>query len=494
MQKLIKISNLNLPTIHEISLPLQIKELIKALSEETSDIYLVGGFVRDMVLRNSSYDLDFIVVNKNAVELGKELALKFDGNSFILDKITGTTRVVLKDNLTQSYTFDFTSVLESNLDADFARRDFTINALAIKLREPDTLIDKFSGLDDLTQKKVKAISLKNLLEDPLRFVRAFRFASHLQGDISPETYDFICENLTSFNDSVAAERISTELWKILDNKQCSKYIKKMAESGLLEKIIPELIPMKKVTPNDHHHLWLFDHSLELIKTFEENFYKMPEWAQAELEAPFGNLDSPKKNSIAKLGCLLHDVGKPDTWEIKSVNATEKHTFYGHDKLGAELTDKISERLKFSNSIRQSLEKLVRYHLRPYQLSQPEMPITEKALFRFFRDVNEDTTMLLMLSIADSYATLGPKITKDDLEKNEKLLLFLLDEYKKYRTKEIEKASKPKLIDGNEIMKLTGMKPSKKLGDIIKELDESIAVGEILTKDDAIKWIMTRVKS
>ena len=347
-------------------------------------------------------------------------------------------------------------------------------------------------MKDLIQKKIKTVALNNLKDDPLRFIRAFRFACLLQGEISEEIYSFISENLNLFDSSVSSERISTELWKILDNDSSSKYIKQMADSGLLEKIIPELTPMKKVGPNDHHHLWLFDHSVELIKTFEENYFKIPAWAKEELEKPFGNLDSPRKKSIVKLGCILHDVGKPDTWEIKNINGTEKHTFYGHDKVGAEITERIGERLKFSNSITQTLLKLVRYHLRPFQLSQQDMPITDRALYRFFRDVGEDTPLLLMLSIADSFATLGPKVTKSDLEKNEKLLLFLFDEYKKYQTKEIEKAKKPKLIDGNEIMELTGIKPGKKLGDILKEVDEAIAIGEIKTKDEAREWVLKKM--
>ena len=94
----------------------------------------------------------------------------------------------------------------------------------------------------------------------------------------------------------------------------------------------------------------------------------------------------------------------------------------------------------------------------------------------------------MLCLADLHATLGPKITKEDIEKNEKLILSLFDEYKKYLEREIEKASKPKLLDGNEVMKITGIKPSKELGDLMKELDEAISVGEIKTKEEAIQWI------
>lgn len=471
------------------NLPSKVKKLLSLLKDEKTDIYLVGGFVRDLILGQISYDLYFIVLDKSAIELCKELALKFDGNYFLLDELTQTARLVLKDEDSKSYTFDFTPVVKSNLEADFARRDFTINALAINLKDPNVLIDKLSGLNDLQQKKIKAIKLNNLLDDPLRFIRAFRFATLLQGEIEKGTLLFIKENLNSFNDSISSERISHELWKILDNDYSFKYMKQMSDIGLLEKIMPELTPMRKVTPNDFHHLWLYDHSIELIKTFEDNFLRLPSWVKEELNKPFGLLDSPKKKAITKLGCVLHDVGKPKTWEIKNIDGKEKHTFYGHDKLGAEITLQIAERLKFSSSIQSTLSKLIRYHLRPFQLSQGNAPISERALYKFFRDVESDTPLLLALAMADLYTTVGPKITKEDLEEGEKLILFLFNAYKKHKTKEEVKLKKPKLLDGNEIMELTGLGPAPKLGEIIKELDEAIAVGEINSKEEAKKWVM-----
>lgn len=497
-KKTLKTLNLNLPTLEDIELPNAVKELIKSLQTEDAEIYLIGGFIRDLILRVRSYDLDFIVIDKSAIELCNKLAAKHDGNSFILDKITGTTRLVLKDESTKYYTFDFTCVSKSNLEADFKRRDFTINTLAIYLKDWEVLIDKFCGLEDLKNKKIKVVQLENFLDDPLRFLRAFRFAALLQGEIEQETFNYIVENcrgkVTLPLQDISPERISHELWKIFDRDFSYKYIKQISDIGLLEKIFPELTPMRKVTPNDFHHLWLYDHSVELIKTFEENFSKIPSWAKEELNKPFGELESPTKKAVAKLGSLFHDVGKPGTWEVKTIDGREKgekkekHTFYGHDKLGAEITEKIGERLKFSNSAIETLKKLVRYHLRPFQLSQNNAPITERALYRFFRDVGNDIPLLLMLAMADLYATVGPKITEKDLDVGEKLILFLFNEYKKYENREIEKAKKPKLLDGNEIMKITGLKPSKELGDIIKELDEAIAVGEIKTKEDARKWV------
>ena len=493
VNKQIRLSEFNLPSLYKLDLPQKVKELINKLALSQSETYLIGGFVRDMVLGRNSTDLDFIIIDKSAVELATELALEFDGNFFVLDELTETTRLVLKNESSKQYTFDFTPVKKQELEKDFARRDFTINALAINIKEPDILIDKFSGLEDLKQKVIKAVKLQNLLDDPLRFLRAFRFACLINGEIDNETLSYIIENINSFDDSVSRERISVELWKILDCNNSFSYLRKLADSSLLEKIFPELIPMRKVTPNDFHHLWLFDHSVELIKTFEENFHKIPDWANEELNSPFGLLESPKKKAVVKLGCLFHDVGKPATWEIKKIDNTEKHTFYGHDKLGADIFKETGERLKFSTSIIQTISNLILYHLRPFQLSQGDASISDRALYRFFRDVGEDMPLLLMLAVADLYATIGPKVTKSDLEKGEQLLLFLYEKYRKHKERENEKAKKTKLMDGNEIMELTGLKPGRYLGDIIKELDEAIAVGEIKTKNEAQSWVLRAIQ-
>ncbi|MBI2996668.1 MAG: HD domain-containing protein [Candidatus Melainabacteria bacterium] len=473
---------MNLPSLIDFILPKQVKEVLKSLSLGSTEIYLVGGFIRDMFLGVSSQDLDFIVIDRSISEFCEELKTKFGGNWFFLDEETQTARFILSDEDCKDYTFDFTLVLKENLDVDFARRDFTINALAINLNNQDVLIDNFSGFKDLKNKIIRAVKLENLLDDPLRFIRAFRFAALLKGEICPETINFIKDNLNFFNEKISSERISSELWKILESDNSYKYVKQIADIGLLEKILPELTPMRKVTPNNFHHLWLFDHSIELVKTFEENLYKIPSWTKEEL----------KNKAIAKFACLIHDIGKPGTWEIKKVNGEEKHTFYGHDKLGEQITKQIGERLKFSNLVIQTLSKLVRYHLRPYQLQQGDAPITQRALYRFFRDIGEDTPLLLILALADLYATLGPRIIKEDLIKSEKLILCLFDEYKKFQDSEKENLKKPKLLNGNEIINLTGLKPGPRLGALIKELDEAIGVGEVKTKEDAIKWVNSKV--
>jgi len=281
--KKVKTSTLNLPTLKDLELPKTVKDFLGELSNYDTNIYLIGGFVRDLIAGKLSKDLDFVLIGLNASEFCKNLCLKFDGTCILLDKETGTTRLILKDELSQGYTFDFTSIEENKVEADFARRDFTINALAINLKEPDFIIDYFNGIEDLKSKKINKINLNNLIEDPLRFLRAFRFAAQLNAEISPDIISFIKKNINYFDEKVAGERISTELWKILDCENSFSYIKQMSEAGLLEKIFPELTPMRKVTPNDHHHLYLYDHSIELIKTFEEKFSKIPDWAKDKLE-------------------------------------------------------------------------------------------------------------------------------------------------------------------------------------------------------------------
>lgn len=479
--------------LSEIQIPLKVRELIDYLSDLDLDIYLIGGFLRDSILNKPSKDLDFLIVDKDPFDLAKEISNRFNGKSFILDKETKTSRFVFSENdETDLYSFDFTSCAKNKIENDFLRRDFTFNALSINLKNPNELIDKFLGISDLKDKVVRAIKNENLIDDPLRILRAFRFAALINGEVESKTYKFIEENINSFNlKNIAAERISVEFWKILETNNSYKYLKIMSDVGLLEKIISEMTECRKVPPNDYHHLWLYDHSLYLVKTLEDNFNKIPDWAKEYLNSNLLGSHSPSNLAISKLGSILHDVGKPDTWEIKEMNGSEKHTFIGHEKVGEEITKNICEKLKFSNLQTKAVSRLVRYHLRPFQLSNNNEPISQKALYRFFRDVGEDTPNLLMLALADHFATLGPKVDKNHLENGEKLILFLFDEYKKYTENQKEKNSKPKLLDGNEIMEITGLNPSEELGELIKELDEVIGVGEIQNKEEAIKWVKNK---
>lgn len=483
----------NILKFKDINLPTTVEKLLDYLSKQNFETYIIGGFVRDLVLGKTSKDIDFVIVGEDQIKLSEELASKFNGKSILLDKETKTVRLVIFEDDCKNYSFDFTGVESTSLEEDFKRRDFTINALAINLKNRSEVIDKFGGLVDLKEKKIKPISLKNLTDDPLRFLRAFRFASAISGEIDEKILEYIKLNLSSFNDSVAIERVMVEFWKILDNKDSYKYIKQCSEVGLLEKIFPELTPCKKVPENDFHHLGLYDHSIHLLETYESNFSKIPDWAKEELRKPFGDAASPTNNAIAKFGSIFHDVGKPDTWEIKKVDGGEKHTFIGHDKLGAEITKKLCERLKLSNAISKTSASLVRYHLRPFQLSQHGAQITNRALFRFFRDVGDDMPLLLILALADHHATLGPKATKEHVEGGEILILSLFDEYKKHKEKEEEKAKRPKLLNGNDVMEITGLSASPKLGDLMKGLDEAISIGEIQTKEEAVSWIKNNQK-
>lgn len=475
-------------------LPVKVKNLVNYLSRIDQDVYLIGGFVRDCILGKTSYDLDFVLIDLDPNEFCQDLSLKFPGKAILLDKVTKTTRFILEDDSTKPYTFDFTGVSREKLDEDFKRRDFTINALAIALKNPGIVIDKFCGIDDLKNKKIRIIDEKNLHDDPLRILRAFRFAACLDASIDKETLTALHTNLGEFHD-IASERISQELWKMFESDTSYAHFKAMGDAGLLEIIFPELTECRKVPENDFHHLNLFDHSVYLIDTFEKHFSKIPGWASEYLNSPHGEIYSPKKKSVAKLGALLHDIGKPKTWEIKNVKGNEKHTFIGHDKVGAEMSDLICERLKLSNLITKTISKLIKQHLRPFQLSHGGYTqISNRALFKFFRELDVDTPLLLMLALADHYATCGPKISSEDILDGERLLLFLFDEYKKYQDVTLEQSKKKILLDGNEIMNITGLKPSRNLGILIKSLDEEVFLGNIITKEDAVKWVKNQIKN
>ncbi|MGH9548998.1 MAG: HDIG domain-containing metalloprotein, partial [Terriglobales bacterium] len=355
-----------------------------------------------------------------------------------------TARVVLKDG-----TFaDFAGCVGGSIETDIRRRDFTINALAWDARKPDSIIDLVNGADDLAALRIRAVSENSIVEDPLRILRAFRFSASLGARIDDETLEFIKRHAQRLS-TVAAERISYELFTMLGVHVTAPVVELMAISGVLEVIFPELVPTRKVTANAFHHLGLFEHSIETIPQLELKLPEVPQWVVEESD---GELSSGVTRLAAtKLACILHDIGKPETWII---NEEGRHTFYGHDKLGADMCEVVSERLKWSRPVAKMIVNLVRWHLRPGALYH-QGPPTDKAIRRFYRSIGTDTPALMLLAFADFGATRGPGLmgeNRTDLERN---LFDLLDGYREYRQ---EALTRVKLLNGSQVMALLELKP------------------------------------
>ena len=253
----------------------------------------------------------------------------------------------------------------------------------------------------------------------------------------------------------------------------------MAGTGLLEVIFPELVATRKVTANAFHHLGLFEHSVETIPQLEGKIDQVGDWVLAsaakELSAGVTRL------AATKVACILHDIGKPETWAITEEG---RHTFYGHDKLGADMCEVIGERMKWSRPVEKIIVNLVRWHLRPGQLYH-QGPPTEKAIRRFYRSVRDDLPELMLLAFADFGATRGPGLMGENRIVLENSMFELLHGYRTYKE---ESANRVKLLNGTQVMELLSLKQGRVVGELLAALEEAHEFKEVSNRAEAERFV------
>lgn len=405
--------------------------------------YLVGGAVRDALLGRTPTDSDWLVPDPE--EAARRDAELLGGQAFVLDRARAYWRVVHAAG-TRDYT-----PLPRGLEHDLARRDFTINAIA--LDRAGTLYDPCGGRQDLGSGVLRMISRENLEADPLRALRGARLATQLDMTISPDTRAAIREIAHAQHQGIlllpAWERVGDELEKILNHPSAPHGVDALRELTLLALYLPELAQTQGVEQGGFHHLDVFEHSVEALRQLQLGF--------------------PEADPALRWATLLHDVAKP---ACKSVDESGRfHHFYGHAQAGAELAKSILRRLRRSERAAERVGALVHYHM-------VQLPKNEKEARRFVHRRRDLLPELLKLMIADREAARGP-LSSDKSRHAYRLalsrVLAILAE---------PPAAKP-LLDGNEIMSLLGLEPGPRVGEALQLIQEAEAVGDIRSREEAI---------
>lgn len=449
-------------------------EIFKIVHEVAMDIqastYVVGGFVRDVLLKRPSKDIDFVSVG-SGIELAEAVAKRLGKHVKVhVFKKFGTAQIKHKDlelefvgARKESYRYDSRKPIVENgtLEDDQNRRDFTINAMAISLNKDfGTLIDPFEG-----QKHLKGKNIKTPLEpgitfsdDPLRMMRAVRFAAQLQFDIDANTFDAIVEHKDRLT-IVSQERITDELNKIILADTPSYGFKLLFHSGLLKMIFPEMIDLLGVeTIDGHSHKDNFYHTLEVLdntaKTSDDLWLR---WA-----------------------AILHDIAKPAT---KRYDKNVGWTFHGHEDKGARMVPKIFRKLKLPmNEKMDFVQKLVRLHLRPIALVKDH--VTDTAIRRLLFESGDDVEALMLLCRADVTSKNHSKVQRylGNFDKVERKM-------KEVETKDHVRNFQPP-VSGEEIMKAFDLKPGKVIGEIKEVIKEAILEGTLKNKrQDAYEYML-----
>lgn len=455
-----------------------IKDHADKILTPDADVYVVGGVIRDCYLEKENFDKDIIIDNFDAEKFAQSLAQSLEATFIVLDDVNKIYRLVLQDKINY---IDVANVIGKSIQEDLLRRDLTINAIAINLKTFE-ILDFAGGILDLKSKKIRHISEKNLSEDPLRLLRVFRFYSVLGFELDKELTELLPRYSTKIN-NVALERINYELLKLFSGDFAHHAIKKMDEADLLEEILPLILDLKKVPPNSHHHLDLFSHSIETVKQIQDIYDKSCDEVKIHLDrVDFGGAT---RLAHLKLAGFLHDVGKFSTWTIEEENG--KHRFIKHDDVGSKMVATFLKGAKFSKKQVEYISKMVKYHIYPSHVVCAT-DINDKIYMRLIRKMANDVVDVIILAKADRYSARGVEITEEIVNNNINKLNSLLEFYLKIKD---ELKPLPKLISGEEIMGLLNLKPSKELGAIIKSLQEAQISGDVVTKDEAVKFIKSK---
>lgn len=472
----------------------QERQLLKKVSyfssQNNTELFLVGGFLRDIILERVKENADFdFAARGKAISFGRKLSNYLKCAFVILDKEHGSCRLVKKEEKAV-YTLDFTDFRGKSIEEDLYHRDFTINTLALELgkfldRKSSfaEIMDFYRGKRDIKERVIKAVNENSFIEDPLRILRAFSFSAALGFSIEEKTLRLAKQSREKLI-SVSGERLRDELFKVFSTQESYRYLLSLDEIKVLDIIFPEIKKMRRIGQGPYHHLDVWQHTLESIRQLEGVFSELKN--RQILDYLNEVISSERtRRSLLKFGALLHDVGKPATLRRKD----GRTTFHGHERVGLKIAQDIARRIKLSNDEIFSLHKMVLWHLRPGYLADSKNP-TARAKFRYFRDAGREALSILLLSLADQRSTKGPLTTSKARKAHERVVSNLISEY-------LEKSKQKKeerILNGHEIMKKFDLQPSPLVGKILKEIEELQAIGKVKNKEEAFKIAEKLIRS
>lgn len=485
----------------------QILNRVRDALPNDQQAYLVGGAVRDALMGRPNKDLDFVVRDR-AINVARGVANRLGGAFYPLDVEHDTGRVILRLENGEKFILDFSVQRGPDLTSDLMARDFTINAIAVDVNDPQVTYDPLGGVIDLKDKIIRSCTSTSIQEDPLRILRGIRLAAMGDFHIQPTTLELMRAGISGL-ETVSNERIRDEFFHILTERIPHTSLRALEMLGVVEQLFPELQLLKGVTQSAPHFENVWAHTLRVIDRLGMIVALLSPQHDEELTSSYAggmvalklgrfrnqinqHLNSqivPDRSlrSLLWMSALYHDVGKSFT---RAVAENGRIRFIGHERCSAELVSERAREFRLSRRENDRLVVVAKNHLRPILLAQTSNMPTKRAVYRFFRDTGVAGVDVCLLALADTWATFGPALSEHVWTHQLDVVKILLEAWWERAEYSI---SPPVLVNGQDLIDRLGLEPGPQIGQLLAEIREAQVVGEINNKEDAITFAQSRLK-
>lgn len=467
------------------------RTLGQLVTERGLTLYLAGGTVRDLLLGRVCVDVDMTVAREAAL-LARELAPRLGGAYVPLGRDEDAARVVAG-----GLVLDFSSFRAGarTIDEELGLRDITINSMAVSLTQvladsPDEpalpVIDPLGGLADLAAGLIRHDAAQSFHDDPLRVLRVHRFAAVLGFAVDPATLALAAAHGGEFV-RVAVERVAHEMELILVSGRAADELGRMAGSGVLWRVLPELRAGEGLAQPASHHLDVFGHSLAALAETEELLARPRAHFGPLAEEVIGYLERVPRCRLRLLwAALLHDLGKPATHALDA-SRKQRITFHNHDRVGARLCRELARRLRWSREDGETVAALVAGHMRPFHLNnvRRQAPLSLRACLRYLREVGEELPGAMLLALADARAGRGEGRPRRVEEEVCELFAELL---RVRRQHVLPVRGGPPLITGHDLIRRFGLSPGPAFAPLLRRVEEACMEGLVRDREGALALV------
>jgi tRNA nucleotidyltransferase/poly(A) polymerase len=453
--------------------------------------------------------MDFVLPS-DALAAGRRVADALKAAYYPLDETRQTARVVIIAPDGTRDVLDFAVMRAPDLEGDLRLRDFTVNAIAIDLRQPQALLDPLGGAADLLARQLRACSPTAFTEDPVRILRGVRLAAEFNFRIQRPTLKEMRQAVGEL-DRVSPERKRDELFRILEGPQPASALHALEMIGALDPVLPEMRLLKGLRQPPPHVSDAWTHTLEVLRNLSTLLKVLartydPDAAASlwmgvvslrlgryreQLAAHLNSSPNPLRSlrGLLFMAALYHDAAKPQT---QQVDESGRLRFFNHDVAGADLLAARAHALHLSNDEIGRLRDIVRNHMRPIFLANTGETPSPRAIYRFFRDTGEAGVDICLLSMADVLATYGSSLPADVWERHLDVVRLLLEAWCDYPTQRIRP---PDLLKGHDLINELGLKPGVQIGELLEFIREAQIAGQVTDREGALalarQWLSER---